>query len=68
VASAIKAARESELDQAAQANKIPADIVSRLKASLDKEIEMQMSVVRTAGMMIGPEVRSVRILQKDPGQ
>jgi hypothetical protein len=69
VASALKAARTSELDQAAQANKIPADIVSRLKANLDRDIEMQMSLVRTGGgMLSGPEMRSVRIIQKDPGQ
>ncbi len=69
VASALKAARASELDQAAQANKIPADIVSRLKANLDRDIEMQMSLVRTGGgMLSGPEMRSVRIIQKDPGQ
>jgi len=69
VASAIKAARESELDQAVQANKIPAEIANRLKANLDKEIGMQMSIVRTAsGMLTGPEVRSVRTIQRDPGQ
>lgn len=69
VASALKAARTSELDQAAQANKIPADIISRLKANLDRDIEMQMSLARTGGgMLSGPEMRSVRIMQKDPGQ
>jgi hypothetical protein len=68
VASAIKAARESDLDQAAQTSKIPADIVNRLKANLARDIEMQMSMVRTAGMFIGPDVRSVRIIQRDPGQ
>ena len=69
IADAIKAARTGELDQAVQANKLPADVASRLKANLDQEIEMQMSIVRGAnGMLTGPEVRGVRVIRKDPGQ
>ena len=69
IASAIKATRESELDQAVKDTKLPADIATRLKANLDKEIEMSMSIVRTGtGMLIGPDMRSVRIIQKAPGQ
>ena len=62
---------ESELDQAVKDNKLPADLAIPLKANLGKEIEMSMSIVRTgAGMLIGPDMRSVRIFQipKTPGQ
>jgi hypothetical protein len=48
VANAIKSARIAELDKAASSGKAPADFVTRVKSNLDKEIEMQMTIVRGA--------------------
>jgi hypothetical protein len=67
VASAIKAAREAELDQAVQANKMPAQIANDIKANFDKEIEMQMTIVRTGnGMLTGSYAGNVHIMLKEP--
>jgi uncharacterized protein YidB (DUF937 family) len=48
VANAIKSARIAELDKATSSGKAPADFVTQVKANLDKEIEMQMTIVRGA--------------------
>jgi hypothetical protein len=48
VASAIKTARETDLDQAVQSGKLPTEVANTIKANLDREIELLMSMVRSA--------------------
>jgi hypothetical protein len=67
VANAIKAARESDLDQAIQAGKIPADMANRFKTKLDEEIAMLMTTVRSANGAFG-EVHNMRFELSAPGE
>jgi hypothetical protein len=65
---ALKAARTTDLDQAVQSGKLPADVASKMKSNLDKEMEIMMTMVRaTDGAFGDVSLQTVRISTDTPG-
>jgi len=62
VSTAIKSARETDLDSAVQSGKLPAELARNIKSHLDSEIEMLMRVVRPADGCLGEF--NIRIVQR----